>query len=249
MSLVDLPATVKPFLAPYTPRSRPLSARPFVTLTYAQSLDARIAATPGVQTKISHPETKTMTHYIRSVHDAILVGVGTMLADDPKLNCRYSEGGRSAPSPRPVVLDPHSRWNYLASQLRRVCDRREGKAPYVLVDATATVDPELERVLTEQDGAIVRLALSGTAEANWRAVLAELARRDIGSVMVEGGARVIDDLLVCAHLVDSLIVTVGPVYLGAAGVAVSPARAVALEDVSWWRGAQDSVMCARMQSE
>lgn len=69
---------------------QPSSDLPFVTLTYATSLDSRISAAPGVQTIISHPETKTMTHYIRYHHDAILVGVGTVLADDPGLNCRWT---------------------------------------------------------------------------------------------------------------------------------------------------------------
>ena len=83
------------FLQPYTPPKVNASSletvvhlKPFVTVTYAQSMDSMLAAAPGLQTHLSGAETKRMTHALRSCHDAILIGVNTALADDPGLNCR-----------------------------------------------------------------------------------------------------------------------------------------------------------------
>ena len=68
---------------------QPPSNRPHVTLTFAQSTDAKIAAIPGKQLILSGDESMQMTHWLRSMHDAILVGIGTALNDDPQLNSRY----------------------------------------------------------------------------------------------------------------------------------------------------------------
>ncbi|GME75673.1 unnamed protein product [Ambrosiozyma monospora] len=70
--------------------------------------------------------------------------------------------------------------------------------------------------------------------------------------MVEGGANVINELLNTRYddsndfIVDSLIVTIGPTFLGQKGVEVSPASGVKLKDITWWTGCQDSVLCARL---
>jgi 2,5-diamino-6-(ribosylamino)-4(3H)-pyrimidinone 5'-phosphate reductase len=60
--------------------------RPHVTLTYAQSLDAKIAGVRGKQLRLSGKESMEMTHWMRTMHDAILIGIGTALNDDPQLN-------------------------------------------------------------------------------------------------------------------------------------------------------------------
>mmetsp|Transcript_34521 Transcript_34521/g.55844 ORF Transcript_34521/g.55844 Transcript_34521/m.55844 type:complete len:147 (+) Transcript_34521:57-497(+) len=75
--------------------------RPFVTLTYAQSLDGSISAERGSPLLLSGKESMTMTHALRAAHDAILVGVGTLIADDPSLNVRHVNGT----NPRPIILD------------------------------------------------------------------------------------------------------------------------------------------------
>ena len=53
-----------------------------------------------------------MTHYIRSKHDGIMVGIGTVLADDPKLNCRFEAENGNISTPRPIILDPTGKWAY-----------------------------------------------------------------------------------------------------------------------------------------
>lgn len=67
---------------------------PFVTLTYAQSIDGSIAALRGSPTLLSGAQSMQMTHMLRAMHDAILVGVGTILADNPSLNARFADGER-----------------------------------------------------------------------------------------------------------------------------------------------------------
>lgn len=246
MSLLPLTPSLKPFLEEYLPRPR--SNRPFVTLTYAQSLDSRIAAKPGEQTKISHLETKTMTHYIRSRHDGIMVGIGTVLADDPKLNCRFEAEDGIISTPRPIILDPTGKWVYYKSQLRSVCDDNKGLAPLIIIDETVTPRNEDVEILDKQNGAFVKLPLLNNADrvGNWNIILEKLYQMGIKSIMVEGGASIINDLLIYNKIIDSLIITIGPVFLGKDGVEVSPSGHADLIDVKWWQGIQDSVLCARI---
>ena len=90
------------------------AGRPVVTLSYAQSLDGSIAARRGFPLQISGTESAQLTHQLRAVHDAILVGIGTVLADDPHLTVRHAQGK----DPQPVVLDSQLRFPLGAKLLR-----------------------------------------------------------------------------------------------------------------------------------
>src|SRR5512143_2126154 len=81
------------------------AGRPLGTLTYAQSLDGSIAARRDQRLELSGEESRVMTHRLRAAHAAILVGIGTVLADDPRLTARLVGG----PDPQPVILDSHLR--------------------------------------------------------------------------------------------------------------------------------------------
>lgn len=240
MSLVPLPQTLIPFLEPYLPAKR--QGRPFVTLTWAQSLDLRIAGRPGVQTHISHVETKTMTHYLRAYHDAILVGVGTVLADDPKLNCRYGNFSKI----RPVVVDPQGKWVYSTSTLCRIHEDHQGLAPFIIIDSDVEPTSEEIKLLATHDGAFLKMKFGDDRVLNWPGMLDLLAQFNISSVMVEGGSVVINDLLQ-SSLVDSVIVTVGPLFLGRDGVQISPAMEMLLADTTWWKGQKDTVLAGRLK--
>ncbi|QKX54448.1 uncharacterized protein TRUGW13939_01534 [Talaromyces rugulosus] len=119
---LHFPASARPFLEPYLPplsQQEPTPAnidrqnarsRPFTTLTFATSLDSALSLAPGVRTALSGPQSKAMTHYLRSRHQAILIGVGTANADDPGLNCRIAgtdgykpKTGDESPKPDPVI--------------------------------------------------------------------------------------------------------------------------------------------------
>lgn len=245
MSLVPLPSSLIPFLNPYLPQKREYSSRPFVTLTWAQSLDSRIAASPGVQTKISHAETKTMTHYLRAYHDAILVGVGTVLADDPKLTCRYGNFSKI----RPVVIDPKGRWKYSESTLSKLCLDNSALAPFIFIDQNIEIDQEEKKVLKSQGGFYHILPIEKDYGDNWLHILEALHAYGHESVMIEGGANVINSLLLCKDLVDSVVITIGPVFLGKDGVEVSPLTQVELKDQNWWVGEKDTVLAARLTEQ
>ena len=299
MSLIPLPESLIPFLDPYLPNIKVTTTnneslkRPFVTLTYAQSLDSKIAAQPGTQTKLSHLETKTMTHYLRSKHDAILVGIGTILADDPKLNCRYifepvkPNEQRILHQIRPVVIDPYGKWQYHQSQLCQICKPSTtttttkkkkkknsesspvsvpvpaGLAPFIIIDESTIPNIESEKMVIKQGGKYIKLPLllSTTTKTkisdNWREILQKLYQLGLKSIMIEGGAKIINDLLSINNstdddddddqkLIDSVIITIAPVFLGCNGVTVHPYHNVLLKDINWWTGIQDSIIAARI---
>lgn len=242
------------FLNPYLPESAQTqtqsSARtakspalPFVTLTYACSLDGMIALAPGVRTSLSGPQTKSMTHYLRLKHDAILVGAGTAVADAPSLNCRYPGAGLDE-QPRPVVVDPSRRWAVEGSAVARLAAEDKGKEPWVVSRGG------------NGEGAVkvVSVQESPTGVMEWEEVLRALKAEGVDSVMIEGGATVINALLASSHLVDSVIVTIAPTWLGQGGLAASPAglvvdgqrvNAASLQETSWKQFGADAVLCGR----
>lgn len=243
----------------------------WVTLTYAQSLDSSLSLAPGVRTRLSGPESKAMTHYLRSRHDAILVGVSTLLADDPALNCRIAGAGAGAarPQPRPVVIDPHLRWTPRPTDKVLETQRRgAGQAPLVITAASSRIPPAAARVLEAHGGRYLQLpaeeksagSAGGRLRFGWPQILAMLAAEEgLASVMVEGGGQIIDSLLdpACHGLVSSVIVTIAPTWLGRGGVVVSPARvhdqsgapvpAARLRDVAWHPFGDDIVLCGKLE--
>ena len=233
--------------------------RPHVTLTFATSLDSNLSLAPGVQTVLSGPESKAMTHYLRSRHDAILIGVGTAEADNPSLNCRiegvggYGGDGLTG-QPRPVVIDPQGRWQFSAdSKVMKLAREGKGKAPWIFT--MAPIDEGRRKVLESVGGeVIVAGAQPSTRRLSWGYILDELERRDIESVMIEGGGGVINELLSPRNVrfVDTVIVTIAPVWLGKGGVQVCPNERVEggaklpvarLKDVKWVPLGDDVVLC------
>jgi 2,5-diamino-6-(ribosylamino)-4(3H)-pyrimidinone 5'-phosphate reductase len=218
-----------------------------------------LAARPGVRTTLSGLATKTMTHYLRSKHAAILIGAGTALADDPALSCRLAGAGDSEDplrwQPRPVILDPRGRWDVEGSRVVELSREGRAKAPWVITDL-AFVDDARAEALEEVGGAVIALATEEEGEGlrfAWGDVLAVLASRGVGSVMVEGGAGVINGLLVEKEWVDSVVVTVAPRWLGAGGVAVAPERgqeadgaAAELKGAKWVQMGEDVVVCGTL---
>ncbi|KAL6709041.1 2,5-diamino-6-(ribosylamino)-4(3H)-pyrimidinone 5'-phosphate reductase [Coniothyrium glycines] len=257
---------IDPYVPPSQSRLAPCEDfdKPFVTLTFATSLDSQLAVAPGMQTALSGPQSKAMTHYLRSKHDAILIGVGTAIADNPSLNCRiegvggYGGEGLSG-QPRPIVIDPTGRWNFTAeSKVVNLASGGRGKGPFIIT----CVEPSEERkkILENVDGKFVVVqALSGSDSSkhlDWYTILQLLAREDIKSVMIEGGGSVINNMLsdpVGYHAIDSVIITVAPTWLGQGGVQVCPPGSTSgghlpttrLKDVKWIPLADDVVLCGR----
>ncbi|KAI1327130.1 bacterial bifunctional deaminase-reductase [Xylariaceae sp. FL0255] len=262
------------------------SPLPFVTLTFATSLDSALSLGPGIRTSLSGPQSKAMTHYLRSRHDAICVGVGTAVADDPGLNCRLAESGSpqitsddrlgshgswqgvTAQQPRPIVIDPRLRWDFTPdSKVIRLAREGQGLAPYII---TASEPPaHKRRVLEDVGGKCIvlppassleiedEIELEASSRFNWRAILNAVRQEGLRSIMIEGGGQVINSLLSKgnAEIVDSVIVTIAPTWLGKGGVVISPPRELdgqdrpvaRLVDTVWIPLGEDVVLCGRIQ--
>lgn len=253
------PLAAHPFpapLLPYLPTTPPSLEKPFLTLTYATSLDSRLSLSPGSPTALSGLASKSTTHHLRSFHAAILVGVGTANADDPGLNCRH-EGVGLERQPRPVIVDPTFRWGVTAaSRAIETARKGEGLAPFVIVKEEPEQGDERRGVLEAVGGKLV--VLGGTDRRwSWQLLLETLKELGLDSVMVEGGGAVIHDLLAEENLrlIDSVIITIAPVYLGQGGVGAAPAAcigqdgqtvpAVRFKDVKWCILERDVIMAAR----
>jgi diaminohydroxyphosphoribosylaminopyrimidine deaminase / 5-amino-6-(5-phosphoribosylamino)uracil reductase len=172
------------------------SQRPFVTLCYAQSLDGSITNRAGDKLQLSGANSTKITHQMRSLHDGILVGIGTVLSDDPQLTVREWTGA----SPQPIVLD---------SQLRMPASARlcaaSSKRCWVLTSQSADA--------TVRDYELLTVAGSASGQVDLPAALRLLQQRGIRSLMVEGGASVIT-AFVQHKLVDALVMTVVPLMIG-----------------------------------
>jgi riboflavin-specific deaminase-like protein len=177
---------------------------PFVTVKYAQSLDGRIATSTGDSRWISGPAALRLTHKLRREHDAIIVGIGTVLADNPQLTVRLVKGR----NPLRVVVD---------SKLRTPPEARVlagGAAAGTLIAAAANVDPHRVSEIQKLGADILRLpSASNGSGLEIGCLLGELRRRGIASVLVEGGRGIITSLL-AARAVDRLIVVIAPKIIG-----------------------------------
>lgn len=178
------------------------SGRPFVTLAYAQSLDGCIAQQAGHPLRLSSEPSMRLTHWLRSRHDALLIGVNTVLADDPRLTVRHCEG----PSPRPVIFD---------SQLRLPLSARvlDSAARSPLIVCTPRAAEERRTALQARGAEIVDVAADEEGLVDAAAALDALARAGIRSVMVEGGARILSSFL-RQQLANYGVITLVPRWLG-----------------------------------
>lgn len=268
-NVLYFPVESRSFLEPYLPAeldSRRDPTLPWVTLTYATSMDSGLSLAPGTQTILSGPESKAMTHYLRSSHDAILVGVSTAVADNPGLNCRLEGVGGYGGigwegQPRPVIVDPTARWMLTPeSRILQTVKEGKGRAPWIVTAPLTYVVPPRTQMLKHFGGTYMNLPdFNAGGRLRWEAILKALAAEGIKSIMIEGGGTVINELLNTeyAAFIDSVIVTVAPTYLGRGGVVVcpegrvdeggKPKAAVRFEDVKWQPLGEDVVMCGRIK--
>jgi 3,4-dihydroxy 2-butanone 4-phosphate synthase/GTP cyclohydrolase II len=179
-----------------------LAERPLVTLSYAQSLDGSIAARRGSPLSLSGPESMALSHRLRAAHETILVGIGTVLADNPRLTVRLVEGR----NPQPIILDSHLRLFLDANLLHS-----PSPAPWIVT--TKEAHPERESALEANGAKIFRFPANNQGRVPLPALLAHLADLGIKSLMVEGGASVITSFL-SQGLVDIVILTIAPVLVG-----------------------------------
>lgn len=173
---------------------------PFVTMKFACSLDGKIATASGESQWISGIESRKFTHHLRDINDAILVGVGTVLADNPTLTTRLVEGK----NPVRVILDSNAR-TPLNSNV--VTD----KSARTIIAVTENAPQEKISAL-ENHG--VEIITAGSGEhVDLNILMSKLAAREITSVLVEGGGTV-HFAMIKAGLVDKIFAFIAPKIIG-----------------------------------
>jgi diaminohydroxyphosphoribosylaminopyrimidine deaminase/5-amino-6-(5-phosphoribosylamino)uracil reductase len=179
--------------------------RPLVTLKLAASLDGRIATSTGASRWITSPPARALVHQLRDEHDAIMVGAGTVIADDPQLTCRR-RGGRD---PLRVIVDGRLRLPLTAA----VVSERAAAGTAV---ATAVRGGAKLRALHSRGVRVVSLP-GRRGQIALPALLRRLAADDVSSVLIEGGAGLAAAAL-RARVVDRLVFFLAPKLIGGDGV-------------------------------
>lgn len=178
--------------------------RPLFTLKTATSLDGRIALANGDSQWITGPEARALTHRLRAEHDAVLVGSGTVLADDPDLRCRLP-----GVDPRPVVrvvLDARLR---MPQECALTASAAETPVWVISAEAALTAEPHRAEALTAAGVEVIALP----DPHDCAAVAATLAQRGLTRVMIEGGGQVAGSFL-RAGLIDRAVWFRAPKILG-----------------------------------
>ncbi|MFZ5649392.1 MAG: bifunctional diaminohydroxyphosphoribosylaminopyrimidine deaminase/5-amino-6-(5-phosphoribosylamino)uracil reductase RibD [Bacillota bacterium] len=179
------------------------TGNPFVVLKAAVSLDGKIATRAGDSRWITGPEARERGHRLRDRYDAIMVGVNTVIADNPSLTTRLPEGGRD---PVRIVLDSLARTPVEARVINSSTD-----TPAIII-TTAGAPVERVRRLSESGAEVVRLP-EREGRVDMAAVFPELAKRGITSVLIEGGGQVHASAL-DSGMVDKVAWFIAPKLIG-----------------------------------
>ncbi len=227
---------------PYLKRAR--TGTPYVILKWAMTLDGKIASHTGDSRGISSEKALGFGHSLRGEVDAILVGLRTVIADDPRLTCRRAQGK----NPARIVLDTKCA---LAPDSKLA--RTAGRIPLII--ATTKMAPTLRRRALSALGAEVIVVGKGSGGIDIKALLTELAERKISSLLVEGGGKV-HASFIASGLADEVCALVAPKILGG-DKAATPVRgggiariadAARLHDLTVKRLGTDTLIRGRLRS-
>lgn len=182
------------------------SGRSFLSLKLALSLDGRIATKTGQSKWITSPESRAYGHELRAKHDAVMVGINTVLTDNPRLTVRATRGR----NPIRVIVD---------SKLRIPLEKRvvttAAEIPTCIL-TTDQADPSHQAALEERGISVIHLPATAEGRCDMKAALRELAKREVVSVLCEGGAELAGTLLQ-GQLADNLHAFIAPMLLGPRG--------------------------------
>jgi len=176
---------------------------PFVTLKFAQTLDGRIATASGQSRWISSDFSLRLAHRLRSAHDAVLIGVNTMIQDNPELTVRLIRGR----NPLRVIVDSSLRIPVEAKVLKNQTRAK------TIIATTATARPE--KVVRLKSIGIETLVIGDDRDhhVDLKKLFAELGKRAISSILVEGGSAIITSMLK-ECLPDRVVIVIAPKILG-----------------------------------
>ncbi len=183
-----------------------LTGLPFVTVKYAMSLDGKIATFTGDSKWISGEESRHFVHNLRYINDAIMAGVNTVLKDDPQLTarCGGGRGGTAKKQPLRIIIDGTG-----STPLNAKIFSEPGKT--IIVIARKTDDRERE--LYQRVGAEIIEIPSNDGYIELKALMTELGKRKIMSVLVEGGSILFGSMF-DQKLVDKVVAFVAPIIIG-----------------------------------
>ncbi len=179
-----------------------VSGLPLFTLKIAQTIDGRISGADGNSRWISSERSRQEAHKLRSRHDAILVGIGTVLSDDPGLNVRLVKGL----DPVRVVVDSRLRIPLSSKMLN------DTGATRTIIATTQRADEEVVRKIAGRGADVWKLPET-RGQVDLPALARKLGGMGITSVLVEGGSQIFSSLL-RARLADRVAVFVAPMILG-----------------------------------
>ncbi|NPV70491.1 MAG: bifunctional diaminohydroxyphosphoribosylaminopyrimidine deaminase/5-amino-6-(5-phosphoribosylamino)uracil reductase RibD [Firmicutes bacterium] len=175
---------------------------PFVLLKMAMTMDGKIATRTGDSRWITGEEARRRVHQLRREYDAVLVGVGTVLEDDPRLTVRLVDGR----DPARVVLDAHARTPPTARIVRN-----DSRAPAIIVAGERAPESRVRDL--RACGAEVWILPESRGRIVWRRLLEELGRRELPSLLIEGGAEVAASAL-ASRIVDKVAFFMAPKIAG-----------------------------------
>lgn len=175
--------------------------KPLVTLAYAQSLDGAISHHEKQKLILSSEESLVMTHKLRSESDAILVGVGTIISDDPLLTVRHFKGK----NPLAVILDSKLRIPLTARILKN--------STPPLIFTTKAANAERKQILLQLNIRVIEIESTPDDRIDLKQMLEILFRLGIKSIMVEGGREIITSFI-NENLIDKVIITIAPLFIG-----------------------------------
>jgi len=175
----------------------------FVTIKYAQTLDGRIATATGQSKWISSAASLKFTHKLRASHDAILVGVGTVIKDNPELTVRLARGR----NPLRVIVDTALKIPAKSKVLQNLSETKT-----IIATIKKANDRQFQR-LTSLGAEVITIATNKQGNVDLKKLLKILAQRNISSILIEGGAQVITSTL-SNNLANRLVTIIAPKILG-----------------------------------
>ncbi|MBU4412496.1 MAG: bifunctional diaminohydroxyphosphoribosylaminopyrimidine deaminase/5-amino-6-(5-phosphoribosylamino)uracil reductase RibD, partial [Proteobacteria bacterium] len=182
---------------------------PWVIMKAGMSLDGRLALASGQCAWITNEQSRRQVHRLRDRVDAILIGSTTALCDDPALTTRLV--GRRGRDPLRVVLDSALRLPVSAKMLQ------QGSSAPTWIFCGPDADAKRAEALVRAGAIIKQVRLNDAGQLDLEAVLCELGRAQLTSVLIEGGSRVHGAFL-RAKLVDEVQIFMAPIFIGAEGV-------------------------------
>ena len=180
------------------------TSMPFITVKFAQSLDGRLATLTGDSKWISSESSRRLAHRERARHDAILIGVGTVLSDDPELTVRLVRGR----NPLRVVIDPNLR---IPLDAKILMDQAAART--LVVTARASASKKKFAQLHQQGIEVLQVDQNKEGRIELKKLLKALGKKQISSILVEGGSETITSFLK-SGLADRLLVFTAPKLIG-----------------------------------